>query len=118
MAPVAPCSNWPKNSNWDRALYSRPESWVKDVLAMVAGRLIYQGSKLFLSHQGPNTTLWEQCGVQGPVDVQTHFDEPMDRLLPRQVGIQKALGAPASSSGPVGALRYDQQLLRGPIGGQ
>ena len=35
----------------DRALYSRPEPWVKDVLAMVAGRLIYQGSKLFLSHQ-------------------------------------------------------------------
>jgi transposase len=75
----------------DRALYSRPEPWVKDALAMVAGRLIYQGSKLSLSHQWPNTTLWEQCGVQGPVDVQKHCYEPMDRLLDRQDGIQKAL---------------------------
>jgi transposase len=80
-----------KELELDLALYSRPEPWVKDVLAMIAGRLIYQGSKLFLSHQGPNTTLWEQCGVQGPVDVQTHCYEPMDRLLQRQVGIQKAL---------------------------
>jgi hypothetical protein len=75
----------------DHALYSRPEPWVKDVLAMIAGRLIYQGSKLSLSQQGPNTTLWEQCGVQGPVDVQTHCYEPMDRLLQRQVDIQKTL---------------------------
>ncbi len=75
----------------DRALYSRPEPWVNDVLAMVAGRLIYQGSKLFLSHQGPNTTLWEQCGVHGPVDVQAHCYAPMDRLLERQGGIQKTL---------------------------
>ena len=82
-----------KELELDRALYSRPEPWVKDVLAMIAGRLIYQGSKLFLSHQGPNTTLWEQCGVQGPVDVQTHCYEPMDRLLQRQVGIQKALAS-------------------------
>ncbi len=42
-------------------------------------------------HQGTNTTLWEQCGIQGPVDVQAHCYEPMDRLLARQVGIQKAL---------------------------
>jgi transposase len=61
------------------------------VLAMVAGRLIYQGSKLFLSHQVPNTTLWEQCGVRGAVDVQAHCYGPMDRLLDRQVGIQKTL---------------------------
>ena len=80
-----------KKLELDRALYSRPEPWIKDVLAMIAGRLIYQGSNLFLSHQDPNTTLWEQCGVQGPVDVQTHCYEPMDRLLQRQVGIQKAL---------------------------
>lgn len=75
----------------DRALYSRPQPWVKDVLAMVAGRLIFQGSKLFLSHQAPNTTLWEQCGVAGAVDVQAHCYAPMDRLLARQVAIQKAL---------------------------
>ena len=80
-----------KELELDRALYSRPEPWVNDLLAMVAGRLIYQGSKLSLSHQWPNTTLWEQCAVQGPVDVQVHCYGPMDRLLERQVGIQKAL---------------------------
>jgi hypothetical protein len=94
-----------KELELDRALYSRPEPWVKDVLAMIAGRLIYQGSKLFLSHQGPNTTLWEQCGVQGPVDVQTHCYEPMDRLLQRQVGIQKALARQHLQEG--GLVLYD-----------
>ena len=88
--PVAPCSNWPKNEP-DLALYSRPEPWVKDVLAHGRRTPDLSGQQLFLSHQGPNTTLWEQCGVQGPVDVQTHCYEPMDRLLQRQVGIQKAL---------------------------
>ena len=61
-----------KELELDWAIYSRPEPWVRDLLALIAGRLIYQGSKLFLSHPGPNTTLWEQCGGQGPVDVQTH----------------------------------------------
>ena len=75
----------------DRALYSRPEPWVKDVMAMLAGRVIYQGSKLWLSHLWPSTTLWEQCGVEGPVDVQAHCYEPMDRLLDRQAAIQKNL---------------------------
>jgi len=75
----------------DRAIYSRPEPWVRDALALIAGRLVFQGSKLSLSHQWPNTTLWEQCGVDGPVDVHKHCYEPMDRLLDRQDAIQKAL---------------------------
>lgn len=56
----------------DRAIYSRRETWVEDVLAMIAGRVIYAGSKLALSNQWKNTTLWEQCGVKGPVDVDAH----------------------------------------------
>jgi hypothetical protein len=77
----------------DRAIYSRRESWVDDVLAMIAGRVVYAGSKLALSNQWKNTTLWEQCGVTGPVDVDEHCYAPMDRLLARQGAIEKTLAA-------------------------
>ena len=72
-------------------IYSRNEPWVNDCLAMIIGRLLYAGSKLSLSHQWKSTVLWEFCGVSGPVDVEKHCYEPMDRLLDRQKAIQKAL---------------------------
>ena len=74
-------------------LYSRNEPWVNDCLAMIVGRLLYAGSKLSLSQQWKSTVLWELCGVSGPVDVEQHCYEPMDRLLDRQKAIQKALAA-------------------------
>ena len=74
-----------------RMIYSRNEPWVNDCLAMIIGRLLHAGSKLSLSHQWKNTALWELCGVSGPVDVEQHCYEPMDRLLDRQKAIQKAL---------------------------
>jgi len=77
----------------DRAIYSRREAWVGDVLAMIAGRVVFAGSKLALSNQWKNTTLWEQCGVKGPVDVDKHCYAPMDRLLSRQAAIEKTLAA-------------------------
>jgi transposase len=75
----------------DQALYSRSEPWVKDCLAMIVGRVVYAGSKLALSNQAPNTALWELCGVNGWVDVETHCYLPMDRLLARQKAIQQTL---------------------------
>jgi len=76
----------------DKAIYSRTsEQWVKDALAMIVGRLIYSGSKLALSHRWEDTALWELCAVEGPVDVDRHCYEPMDRLLQRQEMIQKTL---------------------------
>jgi hypothetical protein len=83
----------------DRLLYSRREPWVEHVLAMVAGRLIYAGSKLSLSYQGKNSTLWEQCGVQGEVDVDMHCYAAMDRLLERQDAIERALAQRHLKSG-------------------
>jgi hypothetical protein len=77
----------------DRAIYSRRESWVQDVLAMIVGRVVNAGSKLALSNQWKNTTLWEQAGVTGPVDVDKHCYAPMDRLLARQGAIEKTLAA-------------------------
>lgn len=89
----------------DTMLYSRPEPWVRDCLAMIAGRVVYAGSKLALSHQSPNSVLWELCGVPGEVDVEDHCYGPMDRLLERQKSIQKALAKKHLRSGHV--VLYD-----------
>ena len=76
----------------DRAIYSRPsEEWVRACLAMIAGRVVYAGSKLSLSRCGAYSALWEVCGIQGEIDVNTHCYEAMDRLLQRQDAIQQAL---------------------------
>ena len=72
-------------------LYSRNEPWVGCALAMIIGRLVHAGSKLALSQQGPNSALWELCGVAGKIDVDKHCYEVMDRLLERQPAIQRAL---------------------------
>lgn len=94
-----------KDLELDRMIYSRAEPWVKDVLAMVAGRLGYAGSKLSLSHLWPETALWELCGVSGAVDVDRHCYEPMDRLLARQAAIQQRLAQRHLCSGQ--AVLYD-----------
>lgn len=81
-----------KELGLDKAIYSRPsEPWVKDCLAMIAGRLVYAGSKLALSNRWKDTALWEICGVEGEVDVEQHCYTAMDRLLGRQMAIQKKL---------------------------
>ena len=82
-----------KDLGLPQMIYSRNEPWVNDCLAMIVGRLLYAGSKLSLSHQWKNTVLWELCGVPGPVDVEAHCYDAMDRLLARQKAIQKALAA-------------------------
>jgi len=73
------------------AIYSRPcEEWVRASLAMIAGRLVYAGSKLSLSHCGSFSALWDICGIDD-VDVNVHCYDTMDKLLSRQDAIQKAL---------------------------
>jgi transposase len=89
----------------DRLLYSRPEPWVRDCLAMIVGRVVYAGSKLALSNQWKNTALWELCGTAGPIDVEVHCYHPMDRLLERQAAIQKALAKKHLRNGH--AVLYD-----------
>jgi hypothetical protein len=89
----------------DTLLYSRNEPWVRDCLAMIAGRVVYAGSKLALSNQWKNSALWELCGVQGDVDVEDHCYQPMDRLLERQQAIQRALAKKHLRNGQV--VLYD-----------
>jgi len=72
-------------------IFSRPsEEWVRSSLAMIAGRLVYAGSKLALSHCGSYSALWETCGIDD-VDVDIHCYNAMDRLFERQDAIQKKL---------------------------
>ena len=74
----------------DRLIYSRvSEPWVKDLLALVVGRVSYAGSKLALSNRWKDTALWELCGTEGSVKVQDHCYAPMDRLLERQRSIER-----------------------------
>ena len=77
----------------DTMIYSRSEQWRNDVLAMIVGRLVYQGSKLSLTNLYDTTALWELAGHESGIrpDVETHCYEPLDRLLERQAAIQKAL---------------------------
>ena len=81
-------------------IFSRPsEEWVRSCLAMIAGRLVYAGSKLSLSHCGEYSALWEACGIGQPVDVNVHCYAAMDRLLERQYAIQKKLAGKHLSNG-------------------
>ena len=81
-----------KDIGLDEVIYSRvSEPWVRDALAMIVGRLVYAGSKLSLSNEWRNTTLWELCGVVGQVDVEQHCYESMDHLFQRQQAIQRTL---------------------------
>lgn len=83
-----------KELGLDKTLYSKPQQqWVKDCLAMIAGRLVYAGSKLSLSNRYKDTALWELCGVDGAINVEKHCYASMDRLLERQKAIQQKLAA-------------------------
>jgi transposase len=88
-----------KDLGLHRILYSRSEPWVDCVLAMIVGRIVYQGSKLSLCNQWANTCLWELCGIQGRPNVDDHCYLAMDRLLKRQEAIQKKLVAKHLTNG-------------------
>ncbi len=77
----------------DRIIYSRSEQWREDALAMIIGRIVYQGSKLALTNVYADTALWELCGHEAGrrPDVEEHCYLPLDRLLKRQSEIQRSL---------------------------
>ena len=75
----------------DRMLYSRSQPWVRYALAMIVGRVVYQGSKLSLTNLWRDTALWSVCGLgEGRPDVDECY-AAMDELLSRQPAIQKTL---------------------------
>jgi len=95
-----------KKSGLDKLIYSRLEMWVRCVLAMILGRIIYQGSKLALSKVTKYSCLWEVCGVtSGKIDVDKHCYDAMDELFKRQDLIQKKLANKHLRDGSV--ILYD-----------
>lgn len=91
----------------DSMIFSKKIQWREDVLAMVIGRIIYPGSKLFLTNLFTDTVLWELCGhaYNTKPDVQKHCYEPMDLLLKRQSVIQNKLAKKHLENGCV--VLYD-----------
>jgi hypothetical protein len=84
------CLTTAKKLGLHKIIHSKPEqTWVKSALAMIIGRIVYAGSKLSLSNCTNFSALWEVCGIEGDIDVNTHCYEAMDKLLARQDAIQK-----------------------------
>ena len=95
-----------KKIGLDKVLYSRFEPWVRCVLAMIIGRIIFQGSKLALSRVSEISCLWEICAVSDvEINVDKHCYDAMDELLLRQKSIQKKLASKHLTDGSV--ILYD-----------
>ena len=45
----------------DKMIYSIKKQWREDILAMIIGRILYQGSKLSLANIYKDSCLWELC---------------------------------------------------------
>jgi hypothetical protein len=89
-----------------KTIFSRPsEEWVRACLAMIAGRLVYTGSKLSLSQCNTYSALWETCGIESDIDVNVHCYNAMDKLFNRQDAIQKSLAKKHLQNGTV--VLYD-----------
>ena len=99
--------NLVKQLKLDKIIYSRKTRWRQDILAMIVGRLIYQGSKLHLTHLYRDSILWELSGFKGKdcPDVTKHCYEPLDKLLARQKAIQTELAKNHLKNGAV--ILYD-----------
>ena len=72
---------------------STKTEWRGNVMAMIVGRILYQGSKLHLVNQYKSTALWELAGHKYGVrpDVEKHCYRPMDELLKRKNRIERKL---------------------------
>jgi transposase len=77
----------------DKIIFSKKTQWREDVLAMIIGRLLYQGSKLSLVNTYNDTALWENAGHEFGVrpDVETNCYHPMDELFKRKDKIERKL---------------------------
>lgn len=91
----------------DKIIYSRKITWQQDVLAMIIGRILYQGSKLHLTHLHYDSILWELAGYHGSEcpDVERHCYASLDRLLERQAAIQKEFAKKHLNNGSI--ILYD-----------
>ena len=100
------CCSILKELGLDKAIYSRPSmDWVKSVLAMIIGRIVFAGSKLALSACSAYSCLWEVCGLSGEIDVDINCYDAMDKLFARQMAIQQTLARKHLHNGTI--VLYD-----------
>ena len=77
----------------DKMIFFQKVQWREDVMSMIIGRLLYQGSKLSLVNMFADTALWELAGYrfgERPSIEKTCYAS-MDELLERKNKIQKKL---------------------------
>ena len=82
-----------KDLGLDKMIFSKKTQWRDDTLAMIIGRLVYQGSKLSLTNMHKDTVLWHLAGHELGVrpDVEKHCYSVMDELLERKDKIERKL---------------------------
>jgi len=91
----------------DKTIYSKKTKWRENALAMIIGRIIYQGSKLSLVNTYKDTFLWKLCGheLSERPNVNTDCYLTMDMLLERKSKIEKKLAKQHLSDGQM--ILYD-----------
>ena len=96
-----------KQIGLEQVISSTKTEWRENVMAMITGRILYQGSKLSLVNQYMDTALWELAGHEHGVrpDVEKHCYKPMDELLKRKTRIERKLAKKHLTDGCV--ILYD-----------
>jgi len=91
----------------EKNICSTKSEWCNNIMAMIVGRILYQGSKLSLVNQYMDTSLWELAGHDYGVrpDVEKHCYRPMDELLKRKTRIERKLAKKHLTDGCV--ILYD-----------
>lgn len=82
-----------KQIGLEQALSTRKTEWREDAIAMITGRILYQGSKLSLVNTFKDSALWELAGHAFGMrpDVEKNCYQAMDKLLERKNRIEKKL---------------------------
>lgn len=96
-----------KNIGLDKAIFSTKTEWRENVLAMITGRIIHQGSKLNLVNSYMDSALWEIAGHEfgKRPSVEKACYRPMDELLKRKDKIEQKLAKKHIKEGAI--LLYD-----------
>ena len=96
-----------KDIGLDKAIFSRETQWRENILAMIVGRILYQGSKLNLVNTYMDTALWEIAGHKFGIrpNVEKDCYRPMDELLKRKDRIERKLAKKHLKQGTI--VLYD-----------
>ena len=91
----------------EKVIFSKKTAWRENVIAMIIGRILYQGSKLSLVNTFKDTALWELAGHKygERPDVEKHCYKPMDELIKRKTKIERKLAKKHLENGTI--ILYD-----------